>query len=82
MRKVFGNNLVANIIKGFALFILISGLIAAIGIGYWQYDWYRHLPDFFLWFVITAVGALVSAIFIYSLGEIIQKLQNIEDNTK
>lgn len=32
--------------------------------------------------VIYIVVSIISAVFVYALGEIIQKLQNIEDNTR
>lgn len=32
--------------------------------------------------IIYIVVSIISAVFIYALGEIIQKLQNIEDNTR
>lgn len=32
--------------------------------------------------LIYIVASIISGIFIYALGEIIQKLQNIEDNTR
>lgn len=64
-------NIVAKVIK---ILAIITGLGGA-GYGFLLID----KSDFF---VIYIVASIISAIFIYALGEIIQKLQNIEDKIK
>ena len=69
-----GKNKVALIIK------VLSILGGIIGFGYgcslFDSSYTKELG------IVYIIVSIVSAVFVYALGEIIQKLQNIEDNTK
>lgn len=62
-------NSVATIIKGLAILEVVIAIIVGL----------ITIEEFGI-FVI--VGSIISAIFIYALGEIIQKLENIDNNTR
>ena len=64
-------NIVAKIIK---IISLITGIVGAI-YGFYLID----RSDFAISIIVASV---ISAVFIYGLGEIIQLLQNIDNNTK
>lgn len=69
-----GKNTVATIIKGIAIISAIAGLI----VGLVSID----ALNSGVMAVIIIIASMILSVFIYALGEIIQKLQNIEDNTK
>lgn len=67
------DNVVSLIIKAIAV---ILSLVAVVGF----IVYYANNDGVIALCVL--VGGMVSAVFTYGLGEIIQKLQNIEDNTR
>lgn len=69
-----GKNTVASIIKGIAVIFAIAGVI----VGLVSIDSLNSG----VMAVVIIIASIISSVFIYALGEIIQKLQNIEDNTK
>lgn len=73
--KYYDNNknTVATIIKGIAIISAIAGFI----VGLVSID---ELNSGIM-AVVIIVASIISAVFVYALGEIIQKLQNIENNT-
>ena len=68
------NNKVAIVIKVIAVVSCIAGIIYGCT--------FFDLPSTESIGIIYIVVSVISAVFVYALGEIIQKLQNIEDNTK
>ena len=65
-------NKVARIIKYFAILNVIAGVILGlIGIEYFE-----------VYAVVFIVANIISSVFIFAIGEIIQKLENIDNNTR
>lgn len=69
-----GKNIVALVIKVIAIVGATVGFI--YGCTLFDSAYTEELG------IIYIVVSIISAVFIYALGEIIQKLQNIEDNTR
>lgn len=65
-------NTIVSIIKGLAGVTVVLGIIG--GIFCLENEPYVGIA--------IIIASIVSAVFVYALGEIIQKLQNIEDNTR
>ena len=70
----FKENTVAKIIK---ILAIIQGIIGII-LGFYSIDNF----NFDEWGFIIVIASVISAVFIYATGEIIQKLENIDNNTK
>jgi len=66
-------NKTAIVIKVIAILGIIVGVIYGIVLAQSAYTEDLAVP--------VIVGSILSSVFIYGFGEIIQKLQNIEDNT-
>lgn len=69
-----GTNKVALIIKIIAIVGAVAGIIYGCILSDSSYT--EELG------IVYVVVSIISAVFVYALGEIIQKLQNIEDNTR
>lgn len=67
-------NKTAMVIKVIAVLGAIAGVIYGIILGQSAYTEDLVVP--------VIVASILSAVFVYGFGEIIQKLQNIEDNTR
>lgn len=65
-------NTVATIVKGMAIISAIVGTILGL----------YSIEEMEIMAVVIIVASVVSSVFVYALGEIIQKLQNIENNTR
>lgn len=65
-------NIVAMTIQVLAVLSAIIGVIIGI----------RIFEDFEIYAVGFITVILISSLFVYAIGEIIQKLQNIEENTR
>ena len=65
-------NTIADIIKWIAVISAIVGIITGI----------ITMKSLEGRSVVIIIVSIISAVFVYALGEIIQKLQNIENNTK
>lgn len=70
----YNENKIALAIKVIAIISFILGILASLLL--------LTLIDSGIIVIIGIVATIISSVFIYSLGEIVQKLQNIEDNTK
>lgn len=70
----FKENTVAKIIK---ILAIVQGIIGII-LGFYSIDNF----NFDEWGFIIVIASVISAVFIYATGEIIQKLENIDNNTK
>lgn len=68
-----GINKIAKTIKIIAITLAVLSIIASLIL--------REKLGIIL-LIASIIVSIISSIFIYALGEIIQKLQNIEDNTK
>ena len=68
------NNKVAIIIKTIAVIVGVAGII--YGCTMFDSSYTEEIG------VVYIIVSIISAVFVYALGEIIQKLQNIEDNTR
>ncbi len=66
------NNIVAKVLQVYAYLNVAAGLILAFQLN-------KELGAMVAWFVFAAV--LVASFFIFALGEIIDLLQNLKDNT-
>lgn len=74
MKKVKKDeNNVASFMKFFAIIFIIVGVFASLVL---------FNMDVEELYVLPVVVSIISSIFIYALGEIIQLLQNIANNTK
>ena len=69
-----GKNIVATVVKGIAIISAIAGLI----VGLISID---ELNSEIMAVAIIIIS-IISAVLVYALGEIIQKLENIERNTR
>lgn len=67
-------NKIALAIKVIAIISLILGILASLSL--------LTLNDSGIIIIIGIIASIISSVFVYALGEIIQKLENIEDNTK
>ena len=67
-----GKNIVATVVKGIAIISAIVGLI----VGLISIDELNSE----IMAVSIIIISIISAVFLYALGEIIQKLENIEKN--
>ena len=68
-----GNNKVANILKGYAIFNAVVGCIGGLVVA--------ATMDNMLLFLIVAAAIAVVSFGIYAFGEVIQLLQDIKVNT-
>ena len=66
-------NKIALTIKVIAIISLILGILASLSLLTLNYSG--------IIVIIGIIASIISSVFIYALGEIIQKLQNIENNT-
>lgn len=67
-----GKNVVATIVKVIALISAIAGIILGVYL----------IEEMEIMAVTIIISSIISSVFVYALGEIIQKLENIERNTK
>lgn len=70
----YNENKIALAIKVIAIISFVLGILASLSL--------LTLNDSGMIVIIGIIATIISSVFIYSLGEIVQKLQNIEDNTK
>lgn len=62
-------NTVAQIIKALAIIQIVIGIMAVL-------FFYQFIEE---WWIFIIIAILISAVFVYSLGEIIQLLQDIKN---
>lgn len=67
-----GNNQIATVLKAFSIITMIISVIIFL----------VFMEDNFYTGLIVGVSGIISGLFILGFAEIIQKLQNIEDNTR
>lgn len=67
-----GNNQIATVLKAFSIITMIMSVIIFL----------VFMEDNFYTGLIVGVSGIVGGVFILGFAEIIQKLQNIEDNTR
>lgn len=72
MNPLKSNNIVAKILQVYAYLNAAAGLILALLLN-------KELGAVVAWFIFAAV--LVASFFIFALGEVIDLLQNLKDNT-
>lgn len=72
MNPLKSNNIVAKILQVYAYLNAAAGLILALLLN-------KELGVVVAWFIFAAV--LVASFFIFALGEVIDLLQNLNDNT-
>ena len=72
MNPFKSNNIVAKVLQVYAYLNAAAGLILALLLN-------KELGVAVAWFIFAAV--LVASFFIFALGEIIDLLQNLKDNT-
>lgn len=70
----YKENTVAKIVK---IIAILEGIVGVIS-GFYSID---NL-NFDEWGFAIIIVSVVSAVFIYAIGEIIQKLENIDNNTR
>ena len=67
-----GNNQIATVLKAFSIITMIISVVTFLIL----------MEDNFYTGLIIVVSGVIGGIFILGFAEIIQKLQNIEDNTR
>lgn len=67
-----GNNQIATVLKAFSIITMIISVVTFLIL----------MEDNFYTGLIVGVSGIIGGIFILGFAEIIQKLQNIEDNTR
>lgn len=67
-----GNNQIATVLKAFSIITIIISVVTFLIL----------MEDNFYTGLIIVVSGVIGGIFILGFAEIIQKLQNIEDNTR
>lgn len=67
-----GNNQIATVLKAFSIITMIMSVIIFL----------VFMEDNFYTGLIVGVSGIVGGVFILGFAEIIQKLQNIENNTR
>ena len=72
MNPLKSNNIVAKILQVYAYVNAAAGLILALLLN-------KELGAVVAWFIFAAV--LVASFFIFALGEVVDLLQNLNDNT-
>ena len=72
--KIIGRNMVANVIKIYAIINAVCGLFLAIVV-------HKIFDDGFITFAVLIWGLVIS-FTIYAVGEVISLLQDIKDQTE
>lgn len=72
MNPLKSDNVVARILQAYAYLNTAAGAVLALQLN-------KELGAMVAWFIFAAV--LVASFFIFALGEIIDLLQNVKDNT-
>ena len=73
-------NKIATLIKGFAFFMAACYFVLALYTAT-QFSGYSNSNAFFVFFSTFTTGFIMS-LFMYAIGEIVQLLHNIDQNTK